>query len=355
MDSIGSIKKIPVLVTGVGGASVVEQLIKALRLADTAYYIHGADTVQSSKGLFEVDTPHIVPLAREAEYLNRIKEICHEQSIRAVFPGSEAELKVLAQAHEWFRKHNILLAVNPLSVLEICLDKYKTAEFLAQNGFLSPISYTVASLQSIEHLDNFPYIIKPSIGGGGSANVFVAQTKNELHVYVSFLLDNYAECLVQEYVGTPEEEYTVGILHDMNGNFINSIGLRRTILRGLNNRIRVANKTGREELGRILAVSSGISQGYIDTYPIVTEVCERIAQALGATGAINIQCRIHQGKVFIFEINPRFSGTTSLRAMVGYNEPDVLIRTHLLDERVAQRFSFRSCHIVRGLAEQIVQ
>jgi carbamoyl-phosphate synthase large subunit len=355
MYSLDSIKKIPILVTGVGGASVGEQLIKALRLAETDYHIHGADTMQSSKGLYEVDTPHIVPLAREAEYLDRIKALCQEQSIQAVFPGSEAELKVLAQAHSWFSEQGILLAVNPLSVLQICLDKYKTVEFLTQNGFLSPTSYTVTSLYAIEHLDNFPYIIKPSIGGGGSANVFVAQTKSELHVYTSFLLDSSRECLVQEYVGTPEEEYTVGVLHDMNGNFINSIGLRRTILGGLNNRIRVSNKTGRAELGQTLAVSSGISQGYIGTYPLVTEVCERIAKALGATGAINIQCRIHQGKVFIFEINPRFSGTTSLRAMVGYNEPDVLVRTHLLGEHIAQRFSFTACHIVRGLAEQIVQ
>ena len=57
----------------------------------------------------------------------------------------------------------------------------------------------------------------------------------------------------------------------------------------------------------------------------------------------------------MFEINPRFSGTTSLRAMVGYNEPDVLIRHHVLGEadRAGLRVSprARSC---AGLCETYV-
>ena len=69
---------------------------------------------------------------------------------------------------------------------------------------------------------------------------------------------------------------------------------------------------------------------------------------------MNIQCRYVDGRVIVFEINPRFSGTTSLRAMVGYNEPDCLFREHVLRERVVRRFPYGSGVILRGLEETLV-
>jgi carbamoyl-phosphate synthase large subunit len=56
----------------------------------------------------------------------------------------------------------------------------------------------------------------------------------------------------------------------------------------------------------------------------------------------------------VFEINPRFSGTTSIRAMVGYNEPDVLIRRHLLGEDVETRFPYGRGLVLRSLTETLI-
>ena len=55
------------------------------------------------------------------------------------------------------------------------------------------------------------------------------------------------------------------------------------------------------------------------------------------------------------EINPRFSGTTSLRAMVGFNEPDVLIRKHVLGETIEPSFDYREGVIMRGLEETFIE
>ena len=160
--------------------------------------------------------------------------------------------------------------------------------------------------------------------------------------------------MVQEYVGRPEDEYTVGVLHDLDGGFINSIAVRRELDGALNARVRVANRTERRDLGESLVISSGYSHGYIGPYPEVTGPCERLAAALGVRGAVNIQCRLVDGAVQVFEINPRLSGTTSLRAMVGYNEPDVLLRRHVLGEVVPPRFAYRSARIHRSLVEKFV-
>ncbi len=65
-----------------------------------------------------------------------------------------------------------------------------------------------------------------------------------------------------------------------------------------------------------------------------TAFCEKVASALGSTGPLNIQCRKDGEDIYVFEINPRFSGTTSMRALCGYNEPETLIRKHLLKEKM---------------------
>ena len=184
-------------------------------------------------------------------------------------------------------------------------------------------------------------------------NVMIAQSFDELQLFASYLLKIYPEFIAQEYIGTPEHEYTVGVLFDMHGTYINAIALRRSILGGLNCRIKVPNATGNKSLGPTLAISSGVSQGEFGSYEDVLQQCVAIAKALKATCSVNLQCRLVEGKVYLFEINPRFSGTTSLRAMVGYNEPDLLIRKHILNEKVQTGFEYRYANIVRGLKEEV--
>ena len=52
------------------------------------------------------------------------------------------------------------------------------------------------------------------------------------------------------------------------------------------------------------------------------------------------QCRYVGDQVVTFEINPRFSGTTFIRALAGYNEPDLLLRREVLGESVEPFFAY---------------
>jgi carbamoyl-phosphate synthase large subunit len=345
---------ITVIVTAVGGGGVGEQIVKALRLASTPYRIIGTDMSPYSKGFGNVDQAELVPAAKNPDFIPFLIGLCERYQARAVFCGAEAELRVLDQHREVFAARNILLPVNPSSVLETCLDKVKTAAFLASNGFASPVYARISSRQQLAEFDRLPAVVKPSQGGGGSANIFLAQTREELQFFGAYLLGLYPEFIVQEYVGTPETEFTVGILTGMDGVFCNSIAVRRHILGSMSNRIKERNRSGRDELGPVLAISNGFSQGDIGPYPEVTGTCEKIASRLGSRGPLNIQCRLAGDTVYVFEINPRFSGTTSLRAMVGYNEPDVLFRWHVLRETIEPRFHYLSGTIVRGLCEHLL-
>lgn len=72
-------------------------------------------------------------------------------------------------------------------------------------------------------------------------------------------------------------------------------------------------------------ISSGYSQGLINDYPEICEQAKRIAIALDSEGPLNIQGRVIKGVFYPFEINPRFSGTTYLRAMAGFPEIDIYL------------------------------
>ena len=344
-----------ILITGVGGGGHGEQILKALRLSEKKYFIIGTDMSKISKGLAVVDKSYIVPKATDPTYLDTILNICKENDVKVLFHGSEPELKVMSNNREKIAEAGIFLPMNSKEVIDTCMDKFLTNEFLSKHGFYFPKTEKITSLSDINLIDFYPVVLKPSIGGGGSANTMIAQSKEELTAFCQYLLSIYPEFIAQEYVGTGDSEYTACVLNSMDGEYINSIAVKRMIMSSLGNRLKVTNRTNRKDLGEILAISSGISQGEIGKFEEVTKQCGEIAKALKSKGPINIQLRFVEGKVFVFEINPRYSGTTSLRAMVGFNEPDIMIRKHLLGETIESDFKFKEGFILRGLEETFIE
>jgi len=342
---------INVLVTGCGGGSIGEQIIKCLRLSTLNLHVIATDITSISKGMIDGDEFIVVPLANSIDYISTLIDICHVKKVHAIVPGSEVELKIISANRNVFKKNGIQLLINSEEILEICLDKNLTSNFLITNNFYTPKSYKIANDNDLINLINFPYVLKPSIGGGGSINTLIAQTKNELELFGKFLLEQYPSFIAQEYIGDGESEFTVGVLSDKEKNIIESIVLKRNILSGLGSKLKVKNKTERSELGNYLVISSGISQGEIVKNDLIKTTCEKLALSLESEGPLNIQCRLVGNKVFIFEINPRFSGTSPMRALAGFNELELTIRNKVLNENNFSRINFRLGQIVRGLSE----
>ena len=89
-------EQLPVMVTGIGGGGHGEQILKALKMAETPYLLIGGDMNPYSKGLAEVDVPYVLPPASSDEYVDSILAICRRHGVRALFHGSEPELKVMS-------------------------------------------------------------------------------------------------------------------------------------------------------------------------------------------------------------------------------------------------------------------
>lgn len=344
--------KINVMITGVGGGGVGEQILKCLKMSSLDLNIIGCDMNRNSMGLLNVDKAYLVPSASSDNYIDTILDICSGNGVQVLFHGSEPELKILSKNRRYFEDKGVFIPLNSQDLIDICMDKYRTMEFLQSHGFATQKYWNICNIEDLNKIDIFPVVLKPSIGGGGSINTFIVQDQDELYMFGRYLLKVYKQFLAQEYVGNAYSEYTVGVLHANNGKYINTIAVKKNILSGLSNKTKVKNRTNRVELGEYLVISSGISQGEIGKFSEVTEPCKDIASKLKSTASINIQCRIHEEKMYVFEINPRISGTSSLRAMVGYNEPELIIRDRILGENIECDFKYRSGYIARGLSEE---
>jgi carbamoyl-phosphate synthase large subunit len=244
---------------------------------------------------------------------------------------------------------------NDAAVIATCLDKGATAAAVARAGLRAPRTAacrTVGEALSAAGGAGIPYpvVLKPT-RGGGSADVFVAQDEEELRFHATRLLRGGGPAVVQEYVGDASREFTVGVMHAPDGALLGSVALRRELSSLLSVRSRVPNRTGRAELGGELVISSGFSQGEVDDFAEVRAQAERLAQALGSRGPLNVQGRLAGEDLVVFEVNPRFSGTEAMRAMAGWNGPEALVDWHLGARPRLACFRARSRFYVRTLIE----
>ena len=305
-------EKLRVLIAGIGGASLGTELAKCLTLAGR-YVVYGCDISPLAYGHYAKDFQNTFIVERSG-YVESVIDLCGKEKIVYVVPGGEEPMVLLGMAQNTLESNGIRLAGNSLEVIRICSDKAKTFQYLSASGIPIPNTLMTSLPDELDEM-TFPCIIKPAYSSGGSSFVFLAKDKDEALVYAKYLINNSLNPIFQEYIPLEEGEYTVGVLSLPDGNLVGSIALKRLF----NAKLSVLMKS---EAGLI---SSGYSQGLINDFPEVRESAERIAQLLGSVGPINVQGRLKDGRFLPFEINPRFSASTYLRALAGFNEVDLYL------------------------------
>jgi len=315
-------KKLTVLVTGVGGRSFGNGIMHSLLLFRDKYRIVATDATNFSHGLYEADAKYSVPYGSSPDYIAAIHRLVKREKIDVILPGSQPEVMALASNQEEF-KSRCCLIISPVSVVGLCLNKMSLYTWLSENGYKVPRTATFSEWQALVRDCGFPIIGKPTEDTGGSKNVCILRDKDEVSQYLAEGPDN--KIVFQEYVGSPDEEYTIGVMVSKEGEIIDSIVIHRKLI-GLSLGVsRIIN-------GRSYALSTGYSQGYVVRHPQIKMVCESLAHRMGIRGPVNMQLRMVDGNVVFLEVHPRFSGTTPIRADVDFNEPDILIRNFVFGE-----------------------
>jgi carbamoyl-phosphate synthase large subunit len=317
--------KTKVLVTGTGGTGVGASVISALYQPGVRdrWKIVAADANSFSWGLYAADCGVLVPSVKYRDqnnaYLDRIRKLITEHDVAAVIPGTEGEVSLLATRCD---ELPVPVIINDARLLPLMQDKRMAQEKLAELGLPHIKSYPWSERNLAVKDFGFPLVVKPMRNTSGSRGLHLVTSQAELDAidlaippldYDAYLPE------VQPYLGDSRSEYTVGVLSRKDGTIIDSIVIRRE-LTGF------SLHTEKVFDGKKIAVSTGFSQGYIIHHALIQNFCEQLAMKLGSCGPLNIQLRMHQSTIYVFEIHPRFSFSTAIRASAGFNEPDVLLQ-----------------------------
>jgi len=316
--------KLNILVTGVGGRSVGSGILHSLCRSKTAspfWNIIAADADPFSWGLYQVNDRVILPLAKHPDYINHILRAVENYKLEAIIPGTEVEAEVLTNAGDVLP---VPVIANRKEIIPLMMDKAIMREKMKELGLYFIPDYPVADWKKAASEFGFPLIAKPTLNTGGSKGLAILLNEQEAEHYL-LNSDASSKAIIQPYIGNSNEEFTVGILSDKKGKLVDSIVMKRKLL-GL------SLLASRKYNNTNIEISTGYSQGYFIKDSQIQEFCEDISIKIGSAGPLNIQLRREGNKLYVFEIHPRFSGTTSMRADVGFNEPDILLRNYLFDE-----------------------
>lgn len=329
------------MIAGIGGASLGTEIGKCLELAG-GYRVFGCDISPIAFGHYGGGFESTSVVARES-YVRDVLALCAQHAIDCIVPGGDEPARLIAESLTAFVRAGVRVATNDLELVAKMSDKLECFRVLESLGFAIPATRRVGARKD---LDGFPMpcIVKPATGSGGSVFVFYAKGINEAALYCSYLSNNGQTPIVQEYLSEDRGEFTVGVLSLPDGKCAGAIALRRTF----NSKLSVATR------GKGFLISSGYSQGEIREFPEICASAVDIATKLRSTGPLNIQGRINaSGDLVPFEINPRFSASTFLRALAGFNEVDYYLRTVLAHD-VPSSLKVHPGMYLRTLAEVAV-
>lgn len=334
------INKTKVLIAGIGGASLGTEILKCLNLTDK-YEVYGCDISSTAYGLYDHGFKKTHKLSLD-NYLDEVMNLCKELKIKWVLPGGEQPNFLLSQAKHLFESEGITVVTNNQSTVSLFSDKSATFKKLAEIGIAIPKTKELINESDLAEI-GVPCIVKPAVGSGGSVSVFFAVNAEEALIYADFIRRSGSMPIAQEYIDDSEGEFTIGVLSLPNADLVGSIALRRV----LDAKLSIAYK------GRGGLISSGYSQGFIDTYSDLCAQAEYIAKSVNSCGPINIQGRVRNGTLLPFEINPRFSASTYLRALAGFNEIDILL-DYFIHADKPKPSSIKTGWYLRSLTENFI-
>jgi len=278
-------------------------IIKSLRKSDisSSLRIIAFEYFNDLVSSYWVDKTYIMPdilkigVDRES-YIQKLITHIKNEDIKILFVAIGFELEMMAENRERIKHETgCEVIVSSPEVIRIAGDKYQTYRFLKDNNIPCPQTWLPEEIDMV----TYPAVIKPR-SGTGSKGVSTVYSKDELLEK----LHELKKPIIQENIGTQDDEYTCGILY-IEEEVKTFICLKRYLKFGNTN----------------VAYHSNSAPAEISPY------IHRIAHALKPYGPCNFQLRIDStGKPKLFEINARFSGTTSMRPYFGINESEYMLK-----------------------------
>lgn len=276
--------------------------------------IIGADMQLSAPALSAADVKEKVPAVYADDYIDRILDICRRNNVKSIICLNDLELPILAENRESFEKEGILPIVADKKAIDICFDKYLTAQYVESLGLNTPMTFINLdeAKEAIGKGDlRFPLVLKPRWGSGSIGIEFVNNIEELDEVYAMLLKKIKKSILSEaskgnEYILIQEkiegQEFGLDVMNDLRGNNRGVAVKKKLAMRaGETDKAQTVDNEKIREIGRVLG------------------------ENLQHIGNLDVDVFEKNGKYYVLELNPRFGGGFPFSYEAGVNFPKAII------------------------------
>ncbi|MGA7670250.1 MAG: carbamoyl-phosphate synthase large subunit, partial [Nitrolancea sp.] len=206
--------------------------------------------------------------------------------------GGQTAINLAEPLHE----RNVPIIGSPLDVIDIAEDRRRFEQFLTGLGIPQPPGAAVTSfdeaLETAKRI-GYPILVRPSyVLGGRAMEVVYDEEYLARYLNVAVTFDDRRPILIDKYL--PGKEVEVDAICDG----------KDVLIPGIMEHIERAGVHS----GDSFATYPGVNLYPTEVEQVVKHTTD-IALAIGAIGLINIQYVIHDGVIYVLEVNPRASRT----------------------------------------------
>ncbi len=285
-----------ILITNIGRRGYLVDFFKGIEGFSGKIYTSDCDITAS--GLYGANDGHFIlpkPVDDETRYVKELIRTCRENDIQAVLPVIDPEIYILSGHIEEFRQNGITVVVSDKRVLEICNDKLKMNEFLAEAGILFPQTYATV-LEFEEALEQgrikMPVVLKPILGSGSVDTFFLDDIEKIRALFKDGMI------IQEKLEGT---EYGTDTFNDFEGRPLRCAIKKKLLMRS-------------GETDKSISVHNEQIQN----------VLLSIASKLGHVANLDCDVIVHDGKPYVIDMNPRFGGGYPATHAIGVNLVEIL-------------------------------
>ena len=301
------------------GSGVGQSVIDSCNFSRLPLKTVGLGNNPLAYGLYECSDSALLSSYYKESYIDELLSCCIEKKIDILVPGHDDEALLISQNINKFISNGTNVIVSTPELISACRAKDKMCDSFPAASDLFVKSYTRKIAFALAETGNeiFPLIAKPRDGFASKGVSIINNMHDLLKVNEDFILQELApphsqdpyhssyNKSLKENINLQASEISIQLLADKSGE----IKAKCITYNKLNNGIPI----------EILPYDNDkVDEALLRLLPLL--------KSKGMRGPINIQGRLTDNGFKIFEINPRFTGITGLRAKMGFNEVEACIR-----------------------------
>lgn len=273
------------------------------------------DMQLSAPALQAADIKIQVPAVYDPQYVDITLGICKAHKIDALISLNDLELPILAENKAKFEALGVTVIVSDPDVIDICFDKFKTAQWVESIGLNAPKTYvTLASAKEALAKGEiaFPLFMKPR-WGSGSIGLETIDDMEELDIYYHLLMKKIKKTILatasvgDEYIMIQEKltgkEFGLDVMNDLQGNNV-AVSVKQ----------KLAMRAGETDKATTVDI------------PEVYEMGRKIGKNLKHIGNLDVDIMQRaNGDYCVLELNPRFGGGYPFSYEAGVNMPKAIL------------------------------